>query len=146
MPPETYSSSMTGGCSVRKVDHATGLITTVAGDGTGNYHASGDGGPATAAGLAAAGIAVDAAGDLYIAENRSVDRLRRGVIREVNHATGVIISIAGNGTYGISGDGGPAAAGQVECPMASRSTPTATSSSLTTGRSQIREVANSLSL
>ena len=63
---------------VREVDLATGVITTVAGNGTGGY--SGDGGPATAAALASpGGVAVDAAGNLFIADTG------HNAIREVNH-------------------------------------------------------------
>ena len=57
---------------------------------------SGDGGPATAAELDNPyGVAVDAAGDLFIADS-SDNR-----IREVNHATGVITTVAGNGDRGL---------------------------------------------
>ena len=70
---------------------STGVITTVAGNGTAGY--SGDGGPATAAELTGpGGVAVDSAGDLFIADTDN-DR-----IREVNLATGVITTVAGNGT------------------------------------------------
>ena len=73
---------------IREVNHATGVITTVAGNGTAGY--SGDGGPATAAQLdAPEGVAVDAAGDLFIADTNN------NVVREVNHATGVITTVAG---------------------------------------------------
>ena len=76
---------------IREVNHATGVITTVAGNGTQGY--SGDNGPATAAELMLPrGVAVDSAGDLFIAD---ADNNR---IREVNHATGVITTVAGNGT------------------------------------------------
>ncbi|HEV7224755.1 MAG TPA: DUF4214 domain-containing protein [Pirellulales bacterium] len=89
---------------VREVIHATGVITTVAGNGTGGF--SGDGGPATAAGLSLPfGIAVDSAGDLFISDLGAR-------VREVNHATGIITTVAGNGTYGFSGDGGSAAAAE----------------------------------
>ena len=57
---------------------------------------SGDNGPATAAELnEPAGVAVDSAGDLFIAD---IDNDR---IREVNLATGVITTVAGNGTLGL---------------------------------------------
>jgi trimeric autotransporter adhesin len=92
---------------VRKVT-PDGIITTVAGNLTGR--AAGDGGPALQAQLIEpAGVAVDAAGNLFIAEaagNR---------VREVNTA-GVISTIAGNGTYGFSGDGGPALSAQLALP------------------------------
>jgi hypothetical protein len=73
-------------------------ITTVAGTGTGGY--SGDGGSATNAKLYAPwGIATDASGNLYIADD---DNYR---IRKVN-SNGIITTVAGNGTQGFSGDGG----------------------------------------
>ncbi|OYV76399.1 MAG: hypothetical protein B7Z74_00540, partial [Deltaproteobacteria bacterium 21-66-5] len=91
---------------IREVDHATGVITTVAGNGTWGF--SGDGGPATEAEIgASAGIAVDSSGDLFIAD-------LGGRIREVDHSTGIITTVAGNGTYGFSGDGGPATAAELD--------------------------------
>ena len=86
---------------IREVVKATGDIVTVAGNGTAGY--SGNGGRATAAELnVPIGLAIDAAGDLFIADNGN-DR-----IREVVKATGDITTVAGNGTVGYSGDGGPA--------------------------------------
>lgn len=80
-----------------------GIIRTVAGTGKGFGDFGGDGGPATAADLSGPqGIALDAAGNLYIAD-RSNSR-----IRKVNAATGIIETIAGIGTVSFSGDGGPA--------------------------------------
>ena len=95
------SSSPTNGTTAySEVNQATGVITTVAGNGIWGY--AGDGGLATSAELSdPSGVAVDAAGDLFIADSGN-DR-----IREVNHATGVITTIAGNGSFGYSGDGGP---------------------------------------
>ena len=83
---------------VRAVNLATGIITTVAG---GPNSLEGDGGLATAARLAyPQGIAVDNAGNLYIAD--TIDNL----IREVTHSTGIITTIAGTGSFAFSGDGG----------------------------------------
>src|SRR5208283_3417442 len=94
---------------VREVNNSTGMITTVA--GSGNF-ALGDGGPATAAFLNnPMGVAVDASGNLYIADTRN-ER-----IREVKLSTGVITTVAGNGTYGYSGDNGPATAAELEGPQ-----------------------------
>jgi sugar lactone lactonase YvrE len=57
----------TGNSVIRRVDAASGIITTVAGTGTGGYN--GDGVPATAAQLYnPAAVALDAAGDIYIAD------------------------------------------------------------------------------
>jgi trimeric autotransporter adhesin len=98
---------------VLEVNHATGIITDVAGNGTAGNGGpdSGDGGPATAAELAGPlGIAVDSAGDLVIADTNN------NRIREVNHATGIITTVAGNGMAGFSGDGGPATAAELQEP------------------------------
>jgi len=90
---------ITGDNSVRKVS-AGGVITTIAGNGTAGF--SGDGGPAVSAQLSEpAGLAVDSAGNLYIAD---ADNIR---IRKVS-ADGIISTVAGNGQTGFSGDGGPA--------------------------------------
>ena len=86
---------------VRKVD-PQGIITTVAGNGTNSF--SGDGWLAVEAGLSAPkGVAVDPAGNLYIADENN-HRIRRV------DQDGFIHTVAGNGTAGYSGDGGPATA------------------------------------
>jgi uncharacterized protein (TIGR03437 family) len=86
------------GGRVRKVSPA-GIISTVA--GSGYVGSSGDGGPATSASLAgASGVAVDAAGNLYIADGSSR-------IRKVT-PSGIISTVAGSGVWGFFGDGGPA--------------------------------------
>jgi hypothetical protein len=96
-----------GNNRVRKVN-TSGIITTVAGNGT-TVH-GGDGGPATAAGIVAPyGIVTDAAGNLYITEG-GIDTFGQ-YVRKVS-ASGVITTIAGSGTTGYSGDGGPATAAQ----------------------------------
>ncbi len=94
--------------AVRKVV-ANGIISTVAGNGSDGY--SGDGGPATGAQLSYAnGSVVDAAGNLYIADGGN------NVIRRVA-VDGTITTVAGNGTYGYSGDGGPATMAQLDWPQ-----------------------------
>ena len=81
-----------------------GVITTVAGSGVRGF--SGDGGPATAAALNnPVGVAVDSAGNLYIADALNL-RIRRVA------PNGIITTFAGNGTSGIAGDGGPATSAQ----------------------------------
>ena len=93
---------------IRELVKATGDIITVAGNGTLGY--SGDNGPATAAELfGPLAVAVDAAGDLFIADSSPV-------IREVVKASGDIIIVAGNGTAGYSGDGGPATTAELDAP------------------------------
>ncbi len=92
---------------VRKVDVATGIITTIAGNGTAGY--TGDTGAATSAELNEPdALALDAAGNLYIADDNN------NVIRKV--AGGVITTIAGNGTAGHTGDGGPATSAEINDP------------------------------
>lgn len=93
---------------IRKVDLA-GIVTTVA--GTGEQGFAGDGGPATGAQLdSPAGVAVDAAGNIYIADTHN-QRLRRV-------SNGTITTIAGTGVPGFSGDGGAAASAQLSTPSA----------------------------
>ncbi|MFA4828189.1 MAG: RHS repeat-associated core domain-containing protein [Thermodesulfovibrionales bacterium] len=84
---------------IKKVD-ASGIITTVAGNG--QYGFSGNGGPATQATLSfPMGVVVDNAGDIYIADTYN------NRIRKVD-TNGIITTIAGNGYFGFSGDGGSA--------------------------------------
>jgi len=84
---------------------ATGTLVTVAGGGT-SY--PGDNGPATSAGLNPSGVAVDSAGNLFIGDRG--DRIRKV-------SNGVITTVAGNGTAGFSGDGGPATSAQLNCSL-----------------------------
>ena len=107
---------------IRRVDHATHIITTVAGTGTGPdgdninceaYYECGDGGPATSANLFyPQDVAVDASGNLYIADygNNSV--------RKVTASTGIITTVAGMGllNQGFTGDGGPAVKAELDDP------------------------------
>src|ERR1017187_10011226 len=84
--------------TVLRLDATTGVLTLVAGNGTTGF--SGDNGPATSAQLYyPQGLAVDFAGNLYIADTNNC-------IRKVSN--GVITTVAGNGTEGFSGDNGPA--------------------------------------
>ena len=102
---------------VRRVDGATGTITTVAGNGV--YHVlgygfgpegtySGDGGPAIDAGLLLPmGMAIDPEHNLYIIDNWN-QRIRR-----VDRMTGTISTAAGTGLRGHFGNGGPAVAAEI---------------------------------
>jgi sugar lactone lactonase YvrE len=97
-----------GGARVRRVRHDTGLVDTLAGTGSAGY--SGDGGPANAATLSQPqDIAVDSVGNVYIAD------FNNHAVRMVD-TNGVISTIAGNGTAGFAGDGGPAAGAQLAFP------------------------------
>ena len=93
---------------IRKVN-AAGIISTFAGSGTQGF--SGDGGPAVSAQLGQPqGVATDHAGNIYIADYNN------SVIRKVD-ASGIISTIAGNGTRGISGDGGLATLAELWFPI-----------------------------
>lgn len=109
----------TGNHRVRKVTPA-GMISTIAGNG--NASNSGDGGPATAAGMSGPnGIAVDSQGNVYVSTGYFAlqsDGLLTGVDQQVRviSSTGVIYTLAGNGSSGNSGDGGPAIAAELDNP------------------------------
>jgi len=92
---------------VRMVAANSGIITTVAGDG--DSGTSGDGGLATNAEISAQGLAVDAAGNLFISGYGAT-------VREVAASTGIISPVAGNGIFGYSGDGGSATAAGISGP------------------------------
>jgi sugar lactone lactonase YvrE len=94
---------------VRRVDAKTGIITTVAGNGRLGF--SGDGGPATSASLyEPEGVAVDGSGNILI------DDYGNNRIRRVDAVTGIITTVAGNGSQGFSGDGGPATSASLNLP------------------------------
>jgi len=95
--------------AIRKIDMGTGAITLVAGNESDGY--SGDNGPATQGQLRAPeGVAVDANGNIFISDSGN-NRIRR-----VDANTGIITTIAGNGTPGFAGDGGAAAAATISFP------------------------------
>jgi len=88
---------------------SSGDIATVAGDGNPGYY--GDGGQATSAYLYYPhGVAVDASGNIYIADTNNY------VIRKVTASTGDISTVAGNGTSGYSGDGAAATSAELGTP------------------------------
>ena len=94
---------------IRRVDHQTGMITTIVGSGERGF--SGDGGLATSAALYFPhGLAVDETGNLYFADAGS-HRVRR-----VDARTGTISTVAGTGRTEFSGDGGPATAAGLYSP------------------------------
>ncbi len=94
---------------IRKVTRSTGKISTIAGNGAIQY--AGDGGAATSASLNTPyGVAVDAAGNVYIAD------FLNHAVRKVN-SSGNISTVAGTGIFGFSGDGGPGASAQLNRPF-----------------------------
>ncbi len=96
-----------GNHKIRRIS-ANGIITTIAGNGFAGF--TGDGGPALNSQLNnPTGVAVDAAGNVYIADKTN-SRIR------MISANGTITTIAGNGKFGYAGDGGPATSAQLRFP------------------------------
>jgi hypothetical protein len=99
----------TGNDVVREV-LANGTIKTVAGNGNCTQNVTGDGGPATSAAVCQpTGVAIDGAGNLYIAQTGN------NAVRKVNKA-GIISTFAGTGGRGSTGDGGPATMAKLSFP------------------------------
>lgn len=91
-------------------DFRCGVVTTIAGTGIPGY--SGDGGPATLAQLNyPQDLEIGPDGNLYVADSNN------HAVRRIDFSTGVISTIAGNGTRGYSGDGGPAVQAQLQRPF-----------------------------
>ena len=107
-PDGSYYIADASNNRIRKVA-PDGTITTAAGNGSYyRYGSNGDGGPATQAPLSSARhIAVRTNGDLYLSDNYR--------IRKVGE-DGIITTVAGTGTSGFSGDGGPATKAQLQSP------------------------------
>ena len=100
---DTYNSV------IRKVDTITGIITTIAGTPN-TFDYTGDGGPAASATLNQPyGIALNSAGEIFIADSGN------NAIRKID-ANGIIRTVAGDGNYNDSGDGGPASAAELANP------------------------------
>jgi sugar lactone lactonase YvrE len=117
------------GARVRKI--SDGIITTIAGGGT----LSGDNVPAIQAQLSdPQGIAVDSQGNIYIADSGT------DTIRKISG--GIISTIAGNGTRGYSGDGGPSLAAQFITPGALAIDSASNLYVADIGNNRIRRIAN----
>gem|GEM_PF-5510464 len=128
---------------VRRVDHASGQITTVAGTGEAGYN--GDNQPASAAQLSnPKGVAVNAAGDLYIADAAGPGGAGNRV-RRVDHASGQITTVAGTGEAGYNGDNQPASAAQLNNPYAVAVNATGDLYIADTGNDRVRKVSGGAS-
>lgn len=96
--------------SIRKIDRATGMITTIAGMGPGHPGYSGDNGPATSAMLnMPRSVTVDNTGTIYISDTGN------HVIRKISNGT--ITTLAGSGSQGYSGDGALATLAKLDAPQ-----------------------------
>jgi DNA-binding beta-propeller fold protein YncE len=85
---------------IRRIDARSGVITTIA--GTGERGFAGDDGPAIRAQMNEPyGIVIDRSGNVYVADRKN------GRVRRIDGATGVITTLAGDGSGRFSGDGGP---------------------------------------
>ena len=95
---------------IRRVDAATGVISTIAGTGVIGF--TGDGGPATAATVSSpSSVALDPAGNLYFADSGN------NLVRRIDAFTGILTTVAGApNTHGYSGDLGPATAATLNTP------------------------------
>jgi len=95
--------------AIRQVLVSTGIINTYAGNAS--IGDSGDTGPATSAALITPyAVSLDSSGNVYFAQNGN------GKIRKVTASTLIINTVAGNGTAGFSGDGGPATTAMLNFP------------------------------
>jgi uncharacterized protein (TIGR03437 family) len=124
----------TGNRRIRKITPA-GIISTFAGNGTNAF--AGDGGQAASASLSAPqGVAVDAQGNVYIADTGN------NRIRKVS-PSGVILTIAGTGVAGYAGDGGAAIAAQLSAPVRLTLDPSGNLYVSDSGNNVVRRVATS---
>lgn len=92
---------------IRRVDNATGIITTIAGTGAKGF--SGDGGPATDAKLSVYGLCSDIKGNVFFSDPNN------NRVRKIEATSGIITTIAGGGA--TLGDGGPATNAQLSEPV-----------------------------
>jgi sugar lactone lactonase YvrE len=118
---------------IRKITAATGIITTIAGNGAPGF--SGDTTAAAAATLALPhGITIDHAGNLYLADTAN-HRIRR-----IDATTGIITTVAGDGTQAFAGDGGPAIAASLDGPRNTAVSPSTLLTLSDTGNQRIRQL------
>jgi len=119
---------ISGADRIRRIDAATGVITTVAGAGGMITVSDGDGGLATAAHVYPAGVAVNSVGDVFLTDglaallcnpqglafdhhdNLYIADAQNGRVRRIDALTGIISTVAGRGPSALDGDGGPALA------------------------------------
>jgi uncharacterized protein (TIGR03437 family) len=105
--PSTLYVADEAGCRIRQIKN--GLSTLIAGNGKCIF--SGDNGPAVAAGLVPSDIALDGKGAMYVADSLN------NRIRKIDLTTGIVTTIAGDGSFLSSGDGGLASAAGIPLPF-----------------------------
>jgi sugar lactone lactonase YvrE len=127
--------------AIREVNASTGVIQTVAGS-LGQRGYSGDNGPATSALLDTPyGLFVDSLGNIFVADSDNA------VIREVVAVNGKTIqTIAGNGTAGYTGDGGPSASAEFNSPIGVISDTSATVFVTDTENSRVRQLVSTITI
>ena len=124
---------------IREISASSGNITTIAGTGVAGY--SGDGGLATSATLQEpSAVAVDSAGNVYIADAGN------NVIRKIRASNDHIVTVAGNGTPGYSGDGGSPTSAQLNDPTGVSVSSSGILYIADTGNSVVREVSSGTNL
>ncbi len=95
---------------IRRINLSSNTITTIA--GTGAVAFGGDNGPATSASFnSPSAVAVDSSNNIYVSD------LLNSRVRFINASNGIILTVAGNGAAGFSGDGGPATSAQLDGPV-----------------------------
>jgi sugar lactone lactonase YvrE len=118
---------------IRRIDAATGIITTIAGTGAQGF--TGDNATATTSTLALPhGITLDAAGNLYLADTAN-HRIRR-----IDAVTGIITTVAGDGTQAFAGDGAPAISASLDTPRSTAISPTTLLTLADSGNQRIRQL------
>ncbi|MBS1799440.1 MAG: Ig-like domain repeat protein [Acidobacteria bacterium] len=124
---------------VRRIDHSSGTISTIAGNGIEGY--AGDGRGSQAAKLALPrGLSIDPQGNLYIADAAN-HRVRR-----IDGSTGIMTTLAGDGTQGFAGDGGSPVSASLDSPRAVEISPTGSANVADTGNARIRQIGDAASL
>jgi sugar lactone lactonase YvrE len=118
---------------IRRIDATTQIITTIAGTGASGY--SGDTTAAIAATLALPhGLTIDLNGNLYLADTAN-HRIRR-----IDAATGIITTIAGDGTQTFAGDNAPAITASLDSPRSTALSPTTLLTLADTNNQRIRQL------